>query len=62
MSNKLSFYIDRPSPLQRLNPLTKMAVAFAFIIIAFSAHWYWAPLIIFFVGIIPIAVVGKLGR
>jgi len=62
MSNKLSFYIDRPSPLQRLNPLTKMAVAFAFIIIAFSAHWYWAPLIIFIVGIIPIAMVGKLGR
>jgi len=62
MSNKLSFYIDRPGPLHGLNPLTKLAVAFAFIIIAFSAHWYWAPLAIFIAGIIPIAVAGRLGR
>ncbi|HTX78119.1 MAG TPA: energy-coupling factor transporter transmembrane component T [Longilinea sp.] len=62
MNDRLSFYVDRPSPLHRLNPLTKLAGAFAFIIIAFSAHWYWAPLVIFIAGVIPVAIAGRLGR
>ncbi|HWQ46007.1 MAG TPA: energy-coupling factor transporter transmembrane component T [Longilinea sp.] len=62
MRNKLSFYIDRPSPLHRLNPLTKLAVTFAFIIIAFSAPWYWTSAVLFVCAIIPIAFAGKIGK
>jgi energy-coupling factor transport system permease protein len=62
MRNKLSFYIDRPSPLHNLNPLTKIAVTFAFIIIAFSSPWYWTSAVIFLCGIIPIAFAGKIGK
>ncbi len=41
MHERLSFYISRDSLLHRLNPLTKLTVVFAAILISYASRWYW---------------------
>jgi energy-coupling factor transport system permease protein len=62
MHERLSFYIKRESALHRLNPLTKLTVVFALILIAFISPWYWTPLTLFLLGITPLSFTGKVAR
>ena len=41
MHERLSFYIHRASPLHRANPLTKLTLVFATILISYISPWYW---------------------
>lgn len=59
MHERLSFHIKRDSPLHRLNPLTKLVLTLALIIIAFTFPWYWAPHLLFLIAIIPLSMLGK---
>ena len=62
MHERLSFYILRESPLHRLNPLTKLGLAFAFILIAYVSPFYWTAVLIFLLGILPLLFVGRVQR
>jgi len=62
MKNRLTFYIDRQSPLHRLNPLTKLLMVFAFIIMAFFGPGFWLPTALLFLGIMPLSVIGKVHK
>ncbi len=62
MHERLSFYVKRDSFLHRLNPLTKLTLAFGLIFIAFFSPWYWAPQMLFLIAIIPLSILGKVRR
>jgi energy-coupling factor transport system permease protein len=62
MHERLSLYVQRESPLHSLNPLTKLCLTFAFILIGFLSPWYWTTVLLIFAGIIPCSVVGKVQR
>lgn len=62
MRDRLSFYLDRSSPLHRLNPLTKLVLALTLIIIAFFTDWLWLPSAIYLLVLIPLSFWGKVGR
>jgi energy-coupling factor transport system permease protein len=59
MHDRLSFYVHRDSFLHHLNPLTKLTLAFGFILVAFGSSFYWTPLLLIFFGIIPLSFIGK---
>lgn len=59
MHERLSFFVKRDSPIHRLNPMTKVVLAFSLVLIAFTSPWYWTPLAIFIFVIIPLTVIGK---
>jgi energy-coupling factor transport system permease protein len=62
LSEQLSFYVRRGSFLHRLNPLTKLTLVFALILVSFLSPFYWtAPLMIVLV-IVPLAVVARVQR
>lgn len=44
MRERLSFYIPRESFLHRLNPLTKLTLVFASILVSYISPWYWTGL------------------
>jgi len=62
MHERLSFYVKRDSFLHRLNPLTKLTLVFGLVFIAFFSPWVWAPQILFFIAIIPLAILGRVQR
>lgn len=62
MSERLSFYVQRESFLHRLNPLTKLTLTFALVAVGFIFPWYWTPVFIFFVIMIPLSWFGKISR
>lgn len=62
MHERLSFHIKRDSFLHRLNPLTKLALTLALILIAFTFPWYWAPHLLALIAIIPLSLLGKVFR
>ena len=41
MSERLSFFVKRDSPLHRLNPMTKLSIVFAFIFLTFLSPFRW---------------------
>jgi energy-coupling factor transport system permease protein len=59
MHERLSFFIERPSLIHRLNPFTKLTLVFTLIIIAFLTPIFWLPCLLFFIIIIPLSVIGK---
>lgn len=59
MHERLSFYVKRNSLLHRLNPLTKLTLAFGAILISFLSPGYWTPHLLFLFAIIPLSFVGK---
>ena len=62
MAERLSFYIARGSPLHRLNPLTKITIVFALLLVSFFSPFYWtAPLLLLLV-ILPLSFVGRVQR
>jgi len=62
MVERLSFYLDRPSVLHRLNPTTKLSVAFTLILIAFLGKGLWLPSLIFLLILTPLSLLGQVGR
>jgi energy-coupling factor transport system permease protein len=59
MRERLSFYIKRDSVLHRLNPLTKLTLTMALILIAFLSPWYWTPHLILVAAILPLSLAGR---
>ena len=62
MHERLSFFVKRDSPIHRLNPMTKVVMALALVLIAFLSPWYWTPSTIFLAAIVPLSIVAKVGR
>ncbi|NWF64999.1 MAG: energy-coupling factor transporter transmembrane protein EcfT [Chloroflexi bacterium] len=62
MHERLSFHIKRDSFLHRLNPLTKLALTLALILLAFTFPWYWMPHLLALAAIIPLSLLGKVFR
>lgn len=62
MQERLSLYVHRESPLHRLNPLTKLTLTFALILVAFSSPWYWTAVALVFAAILPLSIVGRVQR
>ena len=62
MHDRLSFYTQRESSLHRLNPLTKLGLAFAFILIAYVSPFYWTAVLILLLGILPLSFLGRVQR
>ncbi|MEJ2710145.1 MAG: energy-coupling factor transporter transmembrane component T [Anaerolineales bacterium] len=61
MSDKLSYYIDRASPVHSLNPLTKLTAAFTLIVLAFFGPGYWLPSLLFAIVLIPLSFWAQVG-
>src|SRR5690606_202783 len=57
MQERLSFYIHRDSSLHRLNPLTKLTLVLALILVAFLSKWYWAPHLLTLFAVVPLSFV-----
>ena len=62
MHERLSFFVKRDSPIHSLNPMTKVVLAFSLVLIAFSSPWFWTPLAIFILAILPLTLLGKVTR
>jgi len=62
MHERLSFFIKRDSLIHRLNPLTKVVLALAIVLVAFLSPWFWGPAVIFLITIIPLLLVAKVAR
>lgn len=62
MRERLSLYIPRESPLHRLNPLTKLTLTFALILIAYFSPWYWTGTALIAAVIVPLSLAGRVGR
>ena len=56
MHERLSFFVKRDSPIHRLNPMTKVVMALSLVLIAFLSPWYWTPVAIFLLVIIPLTL------
>jgi len=59
MHERLSFYVKRDSAIHNLNPLTKVTLTLALILIAFTSPWYWAPHMLVLIAVIPLGFLGK---
>ncbi len=59
MHERLSFHIKRDSVIHRLNPLTKLTLIFAIILIAFTSPWYWTPHLLLLLAIIPLSFLAR---
>ena len=62
MAERLSFYLERNSPLHRLNLTTKLVVAFTLILVAFLGRGLFLPSLLFLLILLPLSFVGQVGR
>ena len=56
-----SLYLDRPSPVHRLNPTTKLVGVVSIIILVFALPYWWAPLAILILFVVPAALLARVG-
>jgi energy-coupling factor transport system permease protein len=56
-----TLYLDRPSPLDRLNPITKLVGVVALIVVVFALPYWWAPLAILVLIVVPVALLARVG-
>jgi energy-coupling factor transport system permease protein len=56
-----TLYLDRPSPVHRLNPITKLVGVVAIILLVFALPYWWAPLAILVVVVVPAALLARVG-
>jgi energy-coupling factor transport system permease protein len=56
-----TLYLDRPSPIHRLNPITKLVGVVAIILLVFALPYWWAPLAILVVVVVPAALLAQVG-
>ncbi|RIK54757.1 MAG: energy-coupling factor transporter transmembrane protein EcfT [Chloroflexi bacterium] len=59
MSARLSLYIERDSPLHRLNPLTKLTLALCLVLVDFLGPGYWLPTLLYLLVLIPLSMWGR---
>jgi len=57
-----TFFLDRASGWHALHPLTKLAIALALLVTAFSVRWFYISIALFVFVVLPIAVWGKIWR
>ena len=57
-----TFFLDRPSRWHALHPLTKSVVALALIATAFSVRWFFIPIALFLLVVLPLAVWAQIWR
>jgi len=62
MKDKLTFYIDRDSPLHQLNPLTKIVIVLSLILLAFLGPGFWLPTALFLFVITPLSFLGHIQK
>jgi energy-coupling factor transport system permease protein len=62
MHERLSFYAKRESIIHRLNPLTKLILAFSIIFVSIFTPWYWTSLALLLVVIVPLSFIGRVSR
>lgn len=56
-----TLYLDRPSPLHRLNPVTKLVGVLAVVLVVFAVPQWWASVAILVVVVVPVAAVSGVG-
>jgi energy-coupling factor transport system permease protein len=61
MHERLSFYVPRDSLLHSANPLTKLVLVMAFIIISYFSPWYWTATVLV-LGNILLSFLGEVQR
>ena len=59
MHERLSFHIKRDSVIHGLNPLTKLTLILALILISFTSPWYWTPHVVLLLAVIPLSGLGR---
>jgi energy-coupling factor transport system permease protein len=57
-----TLYISKDREFQRLNPLTKLVIAFFLIILALVMPSMWAGYLVFLLGVVPLALWGGILR
>ncbi len=62
MHDRLSFYVEGHTFLHSLNPLTKLTLCLALILVPYFSPWYWTPQFLFVAVIIPLSILGKVFR
>jgi energy-coupling factor transport system permease protein len=62
MHERLSFYAKRESIIHRLNPLTKLILAFSIILVSIFTPWYWTPLALLLLVIVPLGFISRVSR
>lgn len=56
-----TFFVGKPSPMRRLNPVTKLVAMLSIIVIVFAIPVWWVSVLIIVVVIVPAAVVAGSG-
>ena len=56
-----TLYLDRPSPLHRLNPVTKLVGVLAVVLVVFAVPVWWASAAILVAVVVPIAAFSGVG-
>lgn len=62
MTMSTSFYVERSSPIHRLNPVTKLVAMIVTVVVVFAVPSWWAAAIVLLAVILPAAVVAGVGR
>jgi energy-coupling factor transport system permease protein len=61
LNETIGLYIDRDSPLHRLNPLTKVVFTICIVILGFISPWAWITFAIPVLILIPMSFWGQIG-
>ncbi|MEQ1735205.1 MAG: energy-coupling factor transporter transmembrane component T, partial [Rhodoglobus sp.] len=56
-----TFYLDRPSPLHRLNPVTKLVGVLSVLLVVFALPQWWASVTILVLVVVPVAAFSSVG-
>lgn len=56
-----TLYVERSTPIHRLNPVTKLVAMLAIIVIVFALPHWWVSALVVLVVIVPAAVVARCG-
>lgn len=56
-----SLYVDRGSPVHRLNPVTKLVALLCLIVVVFAIPTWWASAIALAAVIVPVAAISRCG-
>jgi energy-coupling factor transport system permease protein len=57
-----SLYVDRSSPLHRLNPVTKLVLLLTLLVIVFAVPFWWVAASVVVLIVIPAAAISGCGR
>ena len=62
MHERLSFFAKRDSVIHHLNPLTKLILALSIILVAFISPWYWTPVMVLMLVVVPLCFAGQVAK